>query len=110
MNSDENVYIEADLEKNRLISNFKSIHNLYDIIWHLDSKYMSKETANDFYKLILDRVLGRSTPCAVEVSHIEKRALNELFDKSQGLITHFKKGEKERILDELKRLDAFNYD
>jgi hypothetical protein len=110
MKSDENVYIQAEQETKRLLANFANIRNLYEMIHHMRGKYMSDKSAADFYQLILDNTVGRDPYGCSKNSLIDKYAFEEIFNRCQGLFTYFEDDkEKQKILDELKRLQETNY-
>lgn len=110
MRSDENAYIQARQETKRLLSNFTNIKSLYGMINHMRGKYMSDKSAADFYESILDNTIGREACGCLKDSLLDKYAFEEIFNKREGLFTHFKEGEKQKVLDELKRLQDTNYD
>lgn len=110
MRSDDNVYVQAEQEMKRLLSNFTNIKILYGMINHMRGKYMSDKSAADFYELILDNTIGREVCGCLKYSLLDKYAFEEIFNKCEGLFTHFEQeGEKQKVLDELKRLQDTNY-
>jgi len=108
MNSNHNEYIRANQEKERLFNNFSNLKTLYGMIFHMRRKYMSDKVAADFYSEILKKVIGRDTCGCLKDSLTEKDEFEEIFNKCNGLFTHFAEGEKDVVLNELKRLQETN--
>lgn len=105
MNSNHDVYIEAENEQKRLVHNLSSDASLYVIVYQMRMRgFLNPKSACDFYEYLMDREYGRMPGDAQTASFYDKNALIELFEKCNGLFTYLKKGEKEKIIEEIKRL------
>lgn len=108
MQNNEYIYEQAEQEQKRLLAYFDSLKNLYGIIHHMRSRQcMTDKSAADFYQLLLDAVIGRNKYGVTnEGSVLDAKAFEEIINKCEGLFTYFEKGEKDKIINELKRLNG----